>query len=157
MRTICSLIANHLCLDTPYIHFLSNHPPHIINSPSAFVPFCEYGGNMLAMGEKIEQFSLPVCTKFVPVILEGQLCYQVDVNNIKIKDGKTAAKLTFLIDYNEDRNTNIFSKILETPSITPENLEKMGETNIKDNEAMMYIETMGIRFKIYAHTTIFFL
>ena len=100
----------------------------------------------MAMGEKIEHFSLPVCTKFVPVILEGQLCYQVDVNNIKIQDGKSAAKLTFLIDYNEDRNTNDVSKIMEMPSISPENLENMGKTNVKNIEALIYIETIGIRF-----------
>ena len=136
-------IANHLFVDTPYIHFLINHPPHIINSPSAFIPFCEYGGNMLAMGEKIEQFSLPVCTKFVPVILDGQLCYQVDVNDIQIKDRKDKTKLTFMLDYNEDRNSNVMSRNIETPSINPENLEKVIKTDLHNNEAMIYIETIG--------------
>ena len=140
-------IANHLFVDTPYIHFLINHPPHIINSPSAFIPFCEYGGNMLAMGEKIEQFSLPVCTKFVPVILEGQLCYQVDVNDIQIKGRKAEAKLTFLLDYNEDRNTNALSESMKTPNVNLENLEKMINTDSQDNKAIINIEIIGNVFQ----------
>ena len=46
-----------------------NHPVHIVDennslSPSAFIPFCEFGGDMSALGVKIDQFSVPVCNSF---------------------------------------------------------------------------------------------
>ena len=42
---------------------LSNHPVHILDdegnlSPTALIPFCEFGGNMSAMGIKIEQIKM---------------------------------------------------------------------------------------------------
>ena len=41
------------------------HPVHIIDeegnlSPSAFIPFCEFGGNMTAMGLNTELFDVRV-------------------------------------------------------------------------------------------------
>ena len=46
---------------------MTNHPVHIVTeggrmSPSAFIPFCELGGNMSLMGIKIDQFDVPVCS-----------------------------------------------------------------------------------------------
>ena len=46
-----------------------NHPVHIKTkdykiSPSAFIPFCDFGGSMSAMGVKIDQFDVPVCNSF---------------------------------------------------------------------------------------------
>ena len=46
-----------------------NHPVHIIDrknaekSISAFIPFCEFGGNF-SVGVKIQNFSMPVCNAF---------------------------------------------------------------------------------------------
>ena len=89
-----------------------NHPIHIINrekemSPSAFIPFCEFGGDMSALGVKIGQFDVPVCNSFQAKIFHDQLCYEVDLNKFanKIKINKKEMKigLTFLMDYNEDR------------------------------------------------------
>ena len=64
---------------------LITHPIHIIDqdgelSPTALIPFCEFGGNMSAMGVKIKQFDVPVCNSFRPKIIRDQLCYTVDPN-----------------------------------------------------------------------------
>ena len=76
-------------------------------SPSAFIPFCEFGD--IKMGVKIDNFSAPVCNVFKAAVLNDQLCYEVDLDfyarkapqNIQNKlyqDG-----FSFLMDYNEDR------------------------------------------------------
>ena len=66
------------------IDSVTNHPVHIITkdnkiSTSAFIPFCEFGGNMSSMGVKINQFQIPVCNSFKPKILNSQNCYDVDL------------------------------------------------------------------------------
>jgi len=88
---------------------LTNHPVHIIDengelSPTALIPFCEFGGNMSVMGVKINQFDVPVCNSFRPKIIRDQLCYTVDPNEYKHKiDLKGELSLSFYIHYNEDR------------------------------------------------------
>ena len=69
---------------------VSNHPVHFVTnggelSPSAFIPFCEFGGNMSAMGVKIDQFDVPVCNSFQAKVLNDQLCYEVDLNRFTNK------------------------------------------------------------------------
>ena len=93
---------------------VTNHPVHIVDdededgralSPSALIPFCEFGGNLSAMGVKIDQVEVPVCNSFRPKIYKDQLCYTVDPNVHKYKiDMKGEISLTLAIDYNEDRD-----------------------------------------------------
>ena len=89
-----------------------NNPVHIIDksghvSPSSFIPFCELGGNPDLMGIKIEQFDFPVCNSFTEKILNGQLCYQVNIDELKKHKPFTNTDLqiglTLLLDYNSDR------------------------------------------------------
>ena len=89
-----------------------NNPVHIIDksghlSPSSFIPFCEFGGNPDLMGIKIEQFDFPVCNSFTEKILNGQLCYQVNIDQLKKHKSFTNTDLqiglTLLLDYNSDR------------------------------------------------------
>ena len=52
---------------------------HIIDedgelSPTALIPFCEFGGNMSVMGVKIDRLQYPVCNSFRPKIKKDQLC-----------------------------------------------------------------------------------
>ena len=66
------------------------HPVHIMTkenslSPSAFIPFCDFGGNMSSMGVKIDQFDVPVCNSFEAKILNDQLCYEVDLEKFSDK------------------------------------------------------------------------
>ena len=97
---------------------LVNHPAHIINShgvlsPSAFIPFCELGGNMTSLGVKIEEFNVPVCNSFVPKMFHDKICYQIDLEQYRDnKNIKTQLKkgLIFILDHNEDRQVFDYNK-----------------------------------------------
>merc|ERR1711952_96065 len=66
---------------------LALHPVHLTPDkegnlpPSALVPFCSYQGESNHLGRDIvtETDNMTVCDKFQPTILEGQLCYTLDV------------------------------------------------------------------------------
>ena len=53
------------------------------------------------MGKKIDKFSLPVCNSFKAKILNDQLCYELDVNEvidkeILVKDiGRVGSRIIF--------------------------------------------------------------
>ena len=66
--------------------------------PSSFIPY-------LVLGVQIDQFDLPVCHKFKPHVINGMLCYQIDVNEFRnqIDDEKVMhTGLIFVMDYNLD-------------------------------------------------------
>ena len=124
------------------------HPVHIINkenstSQSAFIPFCEIGGNMSAMGVEIDQFSFPVCNSFKEKVLNDQLCYEVDLNrfvNMNTIDRDLELGFTFIMDYNEDRQVT-FDRIIS-------NRENIGlTTSIVESDhhqhAFIYLNTIG--------------
>ena len=113
-------------------------------SPSAFIPFCEFGGEMEVMGEKIDKFELPVCTKFRSIIIENQRCYQVDINEFKDKVNiKKAVEygLIFLLDYNEERNPKIQSDNSKVDALN--DLIGLQINNVETPGATVYIETLG--------------
>ena len=93
------------------------------------------------MGEKINHFDLPVCIKFRQKILEGQLCYQVDINQIKNQvEAKEAIKhgLLVMIDYNDDK---MITEHLNGPA-----RNELHETLSKEDNiigAKIFIETLG--------------
>ena len=124
------------------------HPVHIINkenstSQSAFIPFCEIGGNMSAMGVEIDQFSFPVCNSFKEKVLNDQLCYEVDLNrfvNMNTIDRDLELGFTFIMDYNEDRQVTFDRNI--------SNRENIGlTTSIVESDhhqhAFIYLDTIG--------------
>ena len=68
------------------------------------IPFCVFGGNISAMGVKIDQFDVPVCNSFRPKTLQDQLCYTVDPNEYKHEiDLQGDLSIAIFIHYNEDR------------------------------------------------------
>ena len=70
-------------------------------SPSSFIPFCEFGGNMSALGVKIEQFKVPVCNSFKPKIFKNQLCYEIYSDEFNLNT-KNKQGLLFVLDYNKE-------------------------------------------------------
>ena len=127
---------------------MSNHPPHIINedgtlSPSAFIPFCEFGGNMSVMGVKIDQFNVPVCNSFKAIILNDQLCYEVDPNlfiNWREAEDQIKFGLSLAVDLNEDR------QMLENETVEFGNLEQKTFTSSSENKKRdfsIHLETIG--------------
>ena len=136
--------------DAPEIHTMSNHPVHIgygqNSSPSAFIPFCSFAGNISVMGENNPNFGTPVCNKFRAIVLEGRLCYQVDVNEFKDEVDSEKLRthgLVFMMDYNEDRiglNTNT-----DLEASVYKDFVDMLEKDKNKEEAMIYIETLGMQ------------
>ena len=77
-------------------------------SPSAFIPFCEFGGNMRAMGVRNEHFNITICNSFQAKIINDQLCYEVDLNRFSNNDDiehELKVGFIFFMDYNEDRQS----------------------------------------------------
>ena len=112
-------------------------------SPSAFIPFCDFGGNMSAMGTKIKDFAVPVCNSFQAKILQDQLCYEVDLNRFSNNDKierELKSGFLFIMDYNEDRqvfispdienkqDNNFISRIVESED---------------SSQAFIYLNTIG--------------
>ena len=117
---------------------------HIIDkngflSPTAFIPFCSFGGDMNIMGRRSEQYDVPVCNSFQSKIRNNQLCYQIDLedykdtNNIEkqLKEG-----LVLVVDYNEERQMH---QLMEN-----KNDEFMGYLMSEDkNSVQIHLETIS--------------
>ena len=129
------------------------HPVHIIKkdkkfSPSAFIPFCEFGGNMDAVGEKIDHFNITVCNSFQPKLTYDQLCYEIDLNRFSKKDNNEKELhlgFVFIMDYNEDRQVT-FDKNFRKKKVIGLT-SSIFETD-QDQEAFIYLNTIGKKVKI---------
>ena len=87
-----------------------NNPPHILNKegqmmPSALIPFCSFGSVM--KGKHTPNISLRVCDLFDPVVLDGKLCYQMDMTKKMPKENTVQGEgLTLIIDANIDKSVS---------------------------------------------------
>ena len=126
------------------------HPVHILTpdnqiSKSAFIPFCDFGGNMSAVGVKIDQFEVPVCNSFQEKVMNDQLCYEVDLNKFSIKDNiksELEIGLNFALDYNEDR------QVVFDPQNFKHNRERSFTKDVlqyyhRNQNAFIYFDTIG--------------
>ena len=101
-------------LDQSLLKKVSYHPVHIIEgnislSPSAFIPFCSFGDDMLLTGSVVDGFSIPVCNIFQAKIWNNQLCYEVNLQKLKDKhklEDQLKKGLILLLDYNEELQLN---------------------------------------------------
>ena len=97
---------------------------------------------MSAVGEKIQQFRMPVCNCFRAKNVNEQLCFEVDLNKFSKKDGNDKELdlgFKFIMDYNEDRQINIYS---ETNMLNAE--EGLDLIEPDDNRhAFIYLNTIG--------------
>ena len=134
-----------IILDERLLQKVSNHPVHILNSdgdfsPSAFIPFCVFGNNEI--GEKIDDFKVPVCNIFVAKNWNDQVCYELNLSLLKdevdinhqLKDG-----ILLILDFNEERQ---FEK--------DKNSEKVEEERIffyeeGDNSVQVHIDSIGTK------------
>ena len=124
-----------------------NHPVHFVNknmekSPSAFIPFCEFGQEKMAStGVNIDQFHIPVCNSFEAIILGDQLCYQIDLNRFSTKDeSELTSGFAFIMDYNEDRQVTF-----EQEPFVSEDDGLVGRIDESDDDkhAYIYLNTIG--------------
>ena len=128
-----------------------HHPVHIVNkeggrSPSAFIPFCEFGSNMSSMGVRIEEFDVPVCNSIKAKVLNDQLCYEVDLNRFSNKDNienELKSGFVFIMDYNEDRQINTIQGNKANTTRDESLTHKIVKSN--DNQhAFIYLNTVGL-------------
>ena len=112
-------------------------------SPSALIPFCEFGGDMARLGTMISRFPLiPVCNVFQAKILNDQLCYEVDLQNLSKShniDNELKLGFYFVMDYNEDRQVTFTDeKNSQRPMVLSEVLV------VDDHKhAFIHLDTIG--------------
>ena len=126
-----------------------NHPVHLVTksgkrSPSAFIPYCDFGGVESSVGVKIQDLDFYVCNSFEAKIYNDQLCYEVDLNRFSNKDNikrELGLGFNFLLNYNEDRQIKLESQ----EETTTDNVK--GLANLlpsSDEDASIYLDTIGI-------------
>ena len=92
---------------TPDLAQASCHPPHLTAaSTSAFIPFCGFSSDLGALGAPHPNLSFPACSAFSPVLLEGELCYSLDIASTGDSGhGEGVANgLLLLIDTNPEKS-----------------------------------------------------
>ena len=84
-----------------------NHPVHIHHptSVSAFIPFCFFGDDLDLTGRRIGELSVPVCDMFQEKVVNGQVCYEAEVNKYKTEANRKdvlVQGLSLIIDTNDE-------------------------------------------------------
>ena len=124
-----------------------SHPPHLdfnTLSASAFIPFCAFKTSMVISEPPtwIPNISYPLCSAFQPTILEGQLCYKLQMNTTS-GEGKSN-QLMLLLDYNEDRST--FASLDQTEEVDSVKIKTLNMDNTdsrRTKEAKVHIDTLS--------------
>ena len=91
-----------------------SHPPHLTSLwSSALIPFCAYNTDLKMFKEAhtLPGIAFPLCSSFIPTMLEGQLCYKLNLN-MTSGQGKRN-ELMLILDYNEDRSLQTSLNIKE--------------------------------------------
>ena len=95
--------------------FQVSHPPHLTsNSGSALIPFCAFKTDMTMSKQPhfLPGISFALCSSFLPTMLEGQLCYKLNLNMTRSEEGKDN-QLLLVLDNNEDRSLQTSSSQVE--------------------------------------------
>ena len=95
---------------------------------------------MTLLGQKIEAIDFIPCTKFKPSLLEGQLCYSIDIRSLekrKTKSGKSAG-LVLLIDSGGQQKEHT-----QEEEATIENTLDLESSGTKGNSPKIYLNTLS--------------
>ena len=108
------------------------------------MPFCAYKTN-LSITENplsIPGLDFPLCSSFLPSILDGQLCYKLKLNKTSGQGKRN--ELMLLLDYNEDRSlqTSTNRKADVKPSNETINLDTAVES-MQRVAAKVHIDTLS--------------
>ena len=120
------------------MHIIKNNNK---KTPSAFIPFCDFGGKMTHLGLKIKEFDIPVCQSFRATILNDQLCYEVDLNMFANKENiedELGVGFNFLMDYNEDRQVTVEGTMKENKFGLASSIIQSDESH----HAFIYLNTL---------------
>ena len=123
---------------------MSLYPPHLIDSkgsltPSALIPFCAYQTNMTLLGQTRQDLPFTVCSQFQPTVLEGQLCYSLNLSKIAQNRAKPGLKfgLVLILDPSEKEHTSLIENSDEMTSLSFETF-----TNV-ESSARIYLNTLA--------------
>ena len=127
-----------------------NHPVHVLSgntkfSPSAFIPFCEFGQDMKQVSLEVDNFRAPFCNIFTRKIVHKQLCYEVDLEEIRNKTDSSidlSSGLAFFIDLNEDREIKNKKGKWRTDGVYRSLVERMKKKD-SHKEATIHLNTIG--------------
>ena len=97
-------------------------------SPSAFIPFCSFGGDFDAMGAYHSNFKVPVCNSFQPTVKDEQICYELDLEKYKnelflvkqLQEG-----LVLYLDFNEDKQLTVETNKENSASVNVDTISMM--------------------------------
>ena len=142
------LFILHYYLEIIKLQRESNHPPHFqddssVLNPSAFIPFCGFGGKSEILGSKYQNFSLPFCSSFQPIILNDEVCYEINIEERikKIEEEDLKSGLLLLLDFNEDKQ---FHSLVEHEDHPADNdFFKQLASKADGEQLKIYIETIG--------------
>ena len=136
-----NFMNNLVTIDTmDMLEEVSFHPVHLINKggvpmPSSFIPYCAFGTDMSIIGRRNNNFSFPICDSFIPTILDGQLCYEIDMKRFNVSNGiGKRAGLTIIVDKNYERSLNA----KETKALGGGTVELVEKTHIPSVEKDIY-------------------
>ena len=112
-------------------------------NPSAFIPFCGLGGKSEILGSRFQNFSLPFCSSFQPIILNDEVCYEINIEErIKqIEEEDLKSGLLLLLDFNEDRQFH--SLVEHDEHIADNDIFKQLASKADGAQLKIYIETIG--------------
>ena len=106
---------------------------------------------MSAVGEKIDQFAIPVCNVFEAKLLNDQVCYQVDLNQFSQRNNierELEFGFNFLMDFNEDRQVTIDESFtLPNPNANEYTMSRYILKLVTDsNQHSIHFNTIGMHF-----------
>ena len=115
-------------------------------TPAALIPFCAYQTNMTLLGQSRQDFPFTVCNKFQPSLIEGQLCYSLNLSHINNAESKSGLNngLTLLIDQGPSAILEEEVQILGGKS----SFMKFHSQELDQTSTKVYINTMA-RFTGY--------
>ena len=122
-----------------------SHPPHLNKDDwnSALIPVCAYKTNLNISRNRLALpgITFPLCSSFLPTILEGQLCYKLTLNTIS-GQGKTN-ELMLLLDYNEDRSLQKSSTEGEVDDSSVGNILNFGTSLASNQDSKVKIDILS--------------
>ena len=101
------------------------------------------------MGEELSSFQVPVCNLFREKIVNGQVCYEADVNQYKkdiVSWGEALQKgFTFIIDTNDEYDVkNLMEKNSDKKKEKEYRSTSVYKKTVTDNRLQILLKTTSI-------------
>ena len=111
-------------------------------APAALIPFCAYQVNMTLVGHDRRDLPFTICSKFKPTVLNGQLCYSLDLSLLKTENTQAGKRhgLVLILDQGEGKNSARKNEGFRETTRIPLDLESSG---IEKRSAKIYLNTLS--------------